>query len=66
MAWKLTNIQTVGVVGDVPQGTFSCDSKADVNDLPTTYAPNSIAIIADTDLPVAVLNASQEWKLSDE
>ena len=45
-----------------PLVTIVMDSSSDVSDLPTTgCAAGSIAIIADSDLPVYVLNASGTW-----
>ena len=48
MAWKICNRYTRSVDGDVPQVTIVCDAESDVSDLPTTYAPGSIAVVADT------------------
>lgn len=61
MAWAITNIQTQGVAGDAAQVTIVCDSSSDVSDLPTGYAPGSIAIVADTGSPAYMLNASGSW-----
>lgn len=61
MAWKITNRLTQSVDGDVPQVVIVCDAAADVSDLPTTYAPGSIALVADEGLPLYVLNASGTW-----
>ena len=66
MAWKISNIQTQGVVGDAAQVTIVCDAAADVADLPTTYAPGSIAVVADEGMPVYVLNASGTWADTSE
>ena len=61
MAWKICNRYTRSVDGDVPQVTIVCDAESDVSDLPTTYAPGSIAVVADSGMPVYVLNASATW-----
>lgn len=61
MAWKISNIQTQGVPGDAPQVTIVCDAAADVSDLPTGYAPGSIAIVAESGLPVYMLGVDGEW-----
>ena len=65
MAWRITNRETKGVDGDVAQVVIVCDAEADVSDLPDTYAPGSIAVVADSGLPVYVLNASGEWASAD-
>ena len=61
MAWAITNRETVGVDGDVPQVTIVCDSTSDVSDLPTGYAPGSIAVVADSGMATYMLNASGSW-----
>lgn len=61
MAWKISNIQTQGVPGDAPQVTIVCDADSDVSDLPTGYAPGSIAVVADSGMPAYMLNASGTW-----
>lgn len=65
MAWKISNFQTQGVAGDAPLVTIVCDAAADVSDLPTGYAPGSIAVVADSGLPTYVLNASGTWTSVD-
>lgn len=65
MAWKISNIQTQGVAGDAAQVTIVCDATADVANLPTGYAPGSIAVVADSGLPTYVLNASGTWTSVD-
>lgn len=65
MAWKISNMQTAGVVGVAPQVTIVCDAASDVADLPTGYAPGSIAVVADSGLPTYVLNASGTWSSVD-
>ena len=66
MAWKITNRETKGVDGDVAQVVIVCDAESDVSDLPTTYAPGSIAVVADEGMPVYVLNASGTWADTSE
>ena len=66
MAWKITNRETKGVDGDVPQVVIVCDAESDISDLPTTYAPGSIAVVADSGMPVYVLNASGTWADTSE
>lgn len=63
--WTITNVMRETVTGNVPQVVISCDSADDVANLPTDYSPNSVAIIADTGLPVAILNASGQWVTID-
>lgn len=65
MAWKISNIQTQGVPGDAAQVTIVCDAAADVADLPTTYAPGSIAIVADSGLPAFLLGPDGTWHAVD-
>ncbi len=65
MAWAITNRETKGVDGEVAQVTIVCDAAADVADLPTGYAPGSIAVVADSGLPTYVLNASGTWASVD-
>ena len=66
MAWRITNRETKGVDGDVPQVVIVCDAESDVSDLPTTYAAGSIAVVADEGMPVYVLNASGTWADTSE
>ena len=66
MAWRITNRETKGVDGDVPQVVIVCDAESDVSDLPTTYAAGSIAVVADSGLPVYLLNASGTWADTSE
>ena len=66
MAWKITNRETKGVDGDVAQVVIVCDTESDISDLPTTYAPGSIAVVADSGLPVYLLNASGTWADTSE
>lgn len=61
MAWKISNIHTQGVPGDAAQVTIVCDAAADVADLPTGYAPGSLAIVAESGMPVYMVDASGEW-----
>lgn len=61
MAWKITNRETQGVDGDVPQVVIVMDSTDDAADLPTTYAPLSVAVVADAGLPVYILGADKTW-----
>lgn len=61
MSWKISNIQTQGVAGDAAQVTIVCDSTSDVSDLPETYAPGSIAVVADSGMATYMLNASGSW-----
>ena len=65
MAWKITNRETQGVDGDVPQVVIVCDAESDVSDLPTTYAPFSIAVVAGSGLPVYILGADGAWHSAD-
>lgn len=65
MAWKITNRETKGVDGDVAQVVIVCDAAADVDDLPTTYAPGSIAIVADSGLPAFLLGPAGTWHAVD-
>lgn len=44
------------------QVTIICDSTADIATLPNNLCPGSIAVVATTDLPKYMLNASYEWK----
>lgn len=39
-----------------------CDSKEDVQNIPTDFAPSSLVAVADKDCPMYMLNASNEWK----
>ena len=61
MAWAITNRETRGVDGDVPQVTIIMDSTSDASDLPTGYAPGSIAVVADSGMATYMLNASGSW-----
>ena len=61
MAWKISNIQTQGVAGDAAQVTIVMDSTSDASDLPTGYAPGSIAVVADSGMATYMLNASGSW-----
>ena len=61
MAWKISNIQTQGVVGDAAQVTIVCDAGTNKNALPTGYAPGSFAIVAESGMPVYMVDASGEW-----
>ncbi len=38
------------------------NEKADIDTVPTEYAPGSIAVVADTGCPAYMLNVSGEWK----
>lgn len=61
MAWKVTNSEIKGVHGGEPQVTIIMDSADDVEDLPTGYAPGSIAICTGTGLPVYMLGVDGAW-----
>lgn len=65
MAWAITNRETRGVDGDVPQVTIVMDSTSDASDLPTGYAPGSIAVVADSGMATYMLNASGTWSSVD-
>lgn len=38
------------------------DSAADLDTLGTNYSPGSLAVVADKDTPMYMLNASKQWK----
>lgn len=65
MAWAISEMKTEGVPGGGPLVTIIMDAGEDVSGLPTGYAPGSVAIEADTDIPMYVLNASGEWTSID-
>lgn len=65
MAWAISKREVNGVPGGGPLVTIIMDAGEDVSGLPTGYAPGSVAIEADTDLPTYVLNASGEWTSID-
>lgn len=61
MAYKIIRTQT----NDEQTGveiTAVLDSAADLTELGNSWAPGSVAVVADTGLPVYMMNASGEWK----
>lgn len=60
MAYKLIN-RTYCVHSDAFRCEYICDSKDDIANLPTC-CPGSVAVVADKDGAVYMVNASGEWK----
>ena len=60
MAYKVVN-RTYCISTDAYRYEFVCDSAADVASLPKCCA-GSVAIVADKDGPIYMVNASGEWK----
>lgn len=59
MAYKI--ISQIPAMGDIWRNEIVMDSAADLASLPAS-APGSVAVVADKDGPVCMVNASGEWK----
>lgn len=59
MAYEI--ISQIPAMGDIWRNEIVMDSTADLASLPAS-APGSVAVVADKDGPVYMVNASGEWK----